>query len=106
MPAVESRLAFEELRSVAIAATYSAIGSPLEHQVRLFKIVNDTTAGVTVSYDGGTTDHEYLPAGSFVLIDVTSNRVWDCQFALKQGVQVSVKGAGAGTVYLSTYYAE
>jgi len=106
MPAAESRLAFEELRSVAIAAPYTALGSPLEHQVRIFKIVNDTTAGVIVSYDGGTTDHEYLPAGSFVLIDISSNRVDTSKLVLAVGTQVSVKGAGAGTVYMSTYYAE
>lgn len=105
MPAVQSRLAFEALRSVAIAAGYSNLGTPLVNPIRIFKITNNSTADVTVSYDGGTTDHEFIPANSFVLIDITSNKVWDCQFCLAVGTQVAVKGVGAGTVYLSTYYA-
>jgi hypothetical protein len=105
MPAVKSILAFEALRSVAIAAGYSNLGTPLANPIRLFKISNDTTGAITISYDGGVTDHDHLPANSFLLIDISSNRVWDCEFSLKVGTQISVKGAGAGTVYLSTYYA-
>jgi hypothetical protein len=105
MPAVQSRLAFEPLRSVAIAAGYSNLGTPLAHPIRMFKITNNSTADITVSYDGGVTDHEFLPANSFLLLDITSNKVWDCQFCLATGTQVAVKGAGAGTVYLSVYYA-
>lgn len=110
MPEIKSRLAFEELRSVnsnTFDGTYKVVGPPMENPIRLFKITNDSTVGVTVSFDGGTTDHEYLPAGSFLLIDITSNRVWDCLFALAVATQISVKGAaGTGLVYLSTYYAQ
>lgn len=105
MAQIKLKLAFEALRSVAIAAAYTNLGVPMAHPIRIFKIVNDTTGGVTVSYDGGTTDHEYLPAGSFVLIDCTANRVWDAEFVMAEATQVAVKGAGAGTVYMSTYYA-
>lgn len=105
MPAVQSRLSFEALRSVSIAAGYSNLGTPLENPIRIFKITNNSTADVTVSYDGGTTDHEFVPANSFLLIDITSNKVWDCQFCLPVGTQVAVKGVGAGSVYLSTYFA-
>jgi hypothetical protein len=105
MPEIQSRLALEELRIASIAAAYGDLGPPMEHQIRIFKIVNDTTAGVTVSFNDGVTDHEYLPAGSFVLIDVTSNRVWDAKYVLAIGTQVQVKGSGAGNVYMSTYYA-
>lgn len=78
----------------------------MAHPIRIFKITSTANVDVTVSYDGGTTDHEIIPAGSFLLIDVTSDRVWDCEFALAQGVQVSVKAAaGTGSIYLSTYYA-
>lgn len=109
MPAVQSKLAFEALRSRAASTftgSYQTLGAVMAHPIRVFKITNDTSVGVTVSYDGGVTDHEYLPSETFLLIDVTSNRDWDCLFALAQGVQVDVKGAaGTGTIYLSTYYA-
>ena len=78
----------------------------MAHPIRIFKLTSTSTTDVTVSYDGGTTDHEYLPAGSFLLVDVTSDRAWNCEFALAAGVQVSIKGtAGTGSIFLSTYYA-
>lgn len=109
MPAVQSKLAFEALRSRAsstLTGSYQTLGVVMAHPIRIFKLTSTSTTDVTVSYDGGTTDHEYLPAGSFLLVDVTSDRAWDCEFALAKGVQVSIKGtAGTGTIYLSTYYA-
>ncbi len=109
MPAVQNKLAFEALRSRAASTftgSYQTLGAVMAHPIRIFKLTNNTSVDVTVSYDGGTTDHEILPTGSFLLLDVTSDRAWDCEFALAKGVQVSVKGsAGTGTIYLSTYYA-
>ena len=109
MPSVKNKLAFEALRSRAsstLTGSYQTLGAVMAHPIRIFKLTSTSTTDVTVSYDGGTTDHEILPAGSFLLIDVTSDRVWDCEFALAEGVQVSIKGsAGTGTIYLSTYYA-
>ena len=109
MPSIKKKLAFEELRSVdasTLAGSYVSLGTPMEHPIRIFKISNDSNVGITVSYDGGTTDHEYLPAETFLLIDASANRVWDCEFVLADGVQVSINGsAGIGNIYLSTYYA-
>jgi len=106
MPAVQSRLSFETLRSQASPfVAYTNLGTPMANPIRIFKISNESDAAITVSYDGGTTDHEHIPANSFVLIDITSNKVWDCQFCLSVGVQVAIKGTGSGTVYMSTYYA-
>jgi len=109
MPAIQTKLAFEALRSVAASTfdgTYKTLGAVMDHPIRIFKITNNSSVDITVSFDGGTTDHEYIPTGSFLLIDVASDRVADSEFVLAKGVQVSVKGsAGTGTVYLSTYYA-
>ena len=109
MPEIKSKLAFEALRSrdaTTFDGTYQTLGSVMANPIRIFKITNDTDVGVTVSYDGGTTDHEYLPAGTFILLDVSSNTIWQAQYALGAGVQVSVKAsAGTGDIYLSTYYA-
>jgi len=109
MPAVKSKLAFEALRSRAASTftgSYQTLGAVMANPIRIFKITSTCSVDVTVSFDGGTTDHEIIPAGGFLLMDVTSDRVWDCEFALAKGVQVSVKAAaGTGTIYLSTYYA-
>lgn len=114
MPAVQNKLAFEALRKVEgddFTGAYQDLGGVMAHPIRIFKITNTSAVGITVSYDDGATDHEYIPAGSFLLIDVTSDRAWDCEFALAKGVQVQFKSdtapAAASTfVYLSTYYAE
>jgi len=109
MPEIAMRLFPEELRSIDSATfdgTYKDLGTPLEFTSRIFKITNNSNVDITVSYDGGDTDHEFVPAGSFLLIDVCSNRVATAQFVLSRLTQVSVKGAaGAGSVYFSTYYA-
>lgn len=111
MPAIQNKLAFEALRVEASGSllgplTYVNLGAPMAHPIRMFKLTSTSSTDVTVSYDGGTTDHEYLPAGSFILLDVTSDRAWDCEFALGAGVQVAIKGtAGTGNIYLSTYFA-
>jgi len=112
MAAGQVRLAFEALRHVeasAFTGAYQNLGAVTAHPIRIFKITNNTAKDVTVSFDGGTTDHEYVPAGSFVLIDATANRSWDCAFALGANVQVAIKSATAsgvaGTfVYMSCYY--
>ena len=105
MTNVQSKLAFEALRTVAITAGYANLGPVTAHPIRMFKIHNGTDNSITISYDGGTTDHEFLPTGGFLLIDCTANRVAEAELVLAKGVQVSVKGAGAGNVTMSTYYA-
>ena len=109
MPQIKLRLGFEELRSIdsaTFAGAYLDIGTPFENPLRAFKITNNSTVDVIVSYDGGTTDHEIVPAGSFFLFDISSNRVCDAEFVIAAKTQVSVKGsAGVGLVYLSSYYA-
>lgn len=109
MSEVKLRLGFEALRSIDSAifdSTYQNLGSALGEQIRIFKITNNSTVDVTVSYDGGTTDHEYVPASSFVLIDVCANNVESAKLIVPEGTQVAVKGsAGTGSVYLSAYYA-
>jgi hypothetical protein len=105
MPDYRSRLLNEALRTVAIAATYTNLGVPLVYPSRIMKIENESNAAITVSFDGGVTDHERIPATSFVLIDATSNAVAESNLARAAGTQISVKGAGTGNIYLSTYYA-
>jgi hypothetical protein len=71
----------------------------------MIKLTNNSNQLVTVSWDG-TADHEILPPGSFILIDVSANKevTGICEIAV--GIQFYVKGtAGTGSVYLSSYFA-
>ena len=100
----------EALRSrdaATFTGSYQTLGAVLANPSRIFKITNNSTVDITLSYDGGTTDHEYIPTGTFLLIDETANAVSGSECAMPKGTQVSIKGAaGTGNVYLSTYYVE
>lgn len=74
--AVSLKANIDTLRSVAfgsITNTYAALGTPLGHQTRIIHFINDTDAGVFISTDG-TNNMLYIPAGSFILYDLTTNR--------------------------------
>ena len=89
--------------SATFTGVYQAIGTPLTRPIRIFKFVNNSTALVTISWDG-VNDHDILPAGSFFLYDITTNHsnVEGTQgMYVKTGTQFYVKGAaGVGSVYL------
>lgn len=100
---------FDALRSVAfgsISGTYAALGTPTTHLMRIVKIINNTNADVTVSFDG-TTDNDYVPANSFVLYDFETNTYSGYDFFLALGTQLYVKTAGSpssGSVYATMIY--
>lgn len=91
--------------SATFTGSYQTLGSPLAHASKIMKVTNNSTVLVTLSWDG-TNDHEILPAGSFVLLDFTSNAGAAGLLVASKNTQFYVKGsAGTGSVYLSTYYA-
>ncbi len=108
MPQIKQKLYPEELQSVdasTFAGSYVALGT-LTEPSRILKITNNSTVDVTLSWDNGTTDHEYLPTGTFILLDCTSDAGSSGLLEVRTGTQFSVKGAaGTGNVYLSSYYA-
>lgn len=86
------------------AGSYIALGTLL-HPARIVKFTNNTTQDVTVSWDG-TNNHEYVPAGSFVLLDFTSNAVSGAPLSVNNSTVFYGKGtAGTGSFYISYYYA-
>ena len=96
---------FQPLKSISSATftgSYQALGTVLSAPARLIKIVNNSTVVVTISYDGGITDHDFIPIGSFTLYDFGTNRATSANaLDLPKGTQVSIKGnAGTGSVYL------
>jgi hypothetical protein len=68
----------------ALAATFNAVGAALADPCRIFILSNLTNNNIIFSLDG-VTDHFYLPAGGFKLIDVCTNKVRDDGFFVPQG---------------------
>lgn len=104
----KQRLLPEPLRSrdsATFTGSYQTLGTPITNPSRILKLTNNSTSLVTVSWDGST-DHEILPAATFVLLDESSNAVSNAVLSAAAATQFYVKGsAGTGLVYLSTYYA-
>lgn len=100
---------FDGLRSLAygsISGTYAAVGTPILHLSRQIKVINNTDADVTVSFDG-TTDNDFVPAGSFTLYDFQTNANTNYPFVLPNLTQPYVKTAGSpsmGSVYVTVIY--
>ena len=98
-----SRLVYENLRTVAIGATYTVLSTPLQHQSSIVKLVNRSTDDVFISTDG-VNDMDIAPANSFWLYDETSNSPHEDNIYGAKGTQYYVKGAGSGNVYLVVKY--
>lgn len=108
MAGEDIRLAPETLRSIDSATftgSYQALGTPLVHAARIVKFTNNSNKDVTVSWDG-VNDNEFIPMGSFMLMDVGSDRELTSELYIPAKTQFYVKGSpGAGLFYLSSYYA-
>lgn len=104
----KQKLLPEALRSrdsATFTGSYQTLGTPITNPSRILKITNNSTSLVTVSWDGST-DHEILPAATFILLDESSNSVSNDVLSAAAQTQFFVKGAaGTGLVYLSTYFA-
>lgn len=86
--------------SATFTGAYQAVGIPLTRNIRLFKVVNDSSVPVTLSWDG-INDHDYIPANAFSLYDITSDKVKDDGWFVSTGTQFYVKGAaGVRFVYI------
>lgn len=104
------RAAFETLRSLAfgsISGSFAKIGGPLLNPARIVKLTNTTDKDMIISIDG-TNNHDIIPAGGFVLYDITTNHSANIQgFFVPQGTQFWVKQVTAptsGSVYLTVVY--
>ena len=100
---------FDLLRNVAfgsITSGYVALGTPLGHLTRLIILTNNTDKDVLVSIDG-VNDYLYLVAGTFKLLDVSTNRETACNFYLPLNTQFYVKYASApskGNFFIECMY--
>lgn len=95
----------KSIDSATFTGSYQALGTALENSCRIVKFTNTSTVNVTVSWDG-INDHEILPLGGFLLLDVSANKEKADICEIPKGTQFLVKGsAGTGLVYLSSYFA-
>ena len=100
---------FDQLRIVAfgsITGSYAALGVPFAHMVRVVILTNSTDKDVKISIDG-VNDYLYLTAGTFKLLDISTNRETACNFYLPIGTQFYVKyvsAPGSGNVFIETVY--
>ncbi len=94
----------KSIDSATFTGSYQAVGTALTHSVRIIKFTNNSNVLVTLSWDG-VNDHEALPAGSFLLLDVSANREMSQFFEIANGTQFYAKGsAGTGLLYISSYF--
>ena len=109
---MKNKIQIEALRSLAfgsISGSYTAVGAGFANATRLICITNNTEGDMFFSIDG-TTDHLYVPAGSFKLFDLSANRrnVNQDDCVLPVGTVVYVKQDTApvsGSVYVEVLYA-
>jgi hypothetical protein len=103
---------FDTLRSVAfgdITNSYTALGSALTQNWRMFRVVNKTDADMLISFNAST-NNLIVPANSFVLYDLSTNalNVQDSDwFVMQIGTQFSIKYVTAptsGNVYVEGIY--
>jgi hypothetical protein len=102
--AYTTRIKWETLRvfdSATLSGAYQALGTAISHPAYIVKMVNNSTATVTVSIDGAT-DIDVCPASSFWLYDEYKSEERE---SLPSGTQFFIKGtAGTGSIYLVVQY--
>lgn len=100
------RFRVDAIRSLAfgsISGSYANVGGPVQQQSRLIHVVNNTDADLMFSFNAST-DHVFIPAGSFFLYDVNTNRDNNEQgWYITVGSQPAVKSVGAAATTGSVY---
>jgi hypothetical protein len=106
MPMGCIRAQFDELRflpSGNIGPAYTAVGGAITHMTRMIRIINNTDGDMFFS-DVGLGAKFFVPAGSFVLYDLTSNsHLNEGCVAVAVGTQFYVRQSTAptkGAVYI------
>ena len=92
----------QERDSSTFDNSFQTLGVALAAPGLLVKIINNSTVDIDVSIDEGVTEHDFVPAESFVLYDLRANHGKDKEYGFPASTQFSIRGAaaGAGNVYL------
>ena len=110
MADLNTRFAFDELRSLAaasIVAGYTAIGDSLDYPAIQVTMQNLTDAILLFSIDG-LTNHHVLPANGYFVTDITANQQATRAVRIPAGTMFYVKRLGVpttGSVYITVCYA-
>ncbi len=95
--AVAKELVYQTIRTVAfggITGVFADLGASFSAPARLFKIVNSTNQTAEITTDA-TNVQDTLPANSFALYDLTTNRVNDEGAFMRTGTQFQVRRPAA-----------
>lgn len=107
MGALSTKILPDTIRSIdssTFTGSYQAVGSQLTFPTRIVKFTNNSGVLVTVSWDG-VHDHDVIPAGGFLLLDVSSDKESSGIFEIAANTQFFVKASSStGFFYISTYY--
>ena len=86
--------------------TYKVLTAGLSQACNYIQLQNECDKDITISLDGGATDHFFLQAGS--MLPIYSQMIAipnSCLAFIAKGTAISVKGAvGTGLIYLSGLY--
>jgi len=87
------QLPLSRIAGTAITGAYQPLSSP-DGWVLLVAFTNDCNEALLVSYDGGTTDHLYIPASVNMVFDYSASfvRPSDPVFAVKHDGDVPTSG--------------
>lgn len=97
---------YAPLNSSSSYVVYTGNGFP--DDIKILKIYNDGTNGVTISLDG-TTNHDYMPSKGTLIVDLQANHADNASngMGLKNGRKGQLlygKGtAGVGNLYISGF---
>ncbi len=100
---------FDAVRSLdfgSITSSYTVLGTPFDHAMRVLHFINNTDGDMMISFDG-TTDNLPVLADSFALFDLTSDQDVSEKFRYERGTQIQVKYLTApttGSFYLVSIY--
>lgn len=99
--------AMQSINSATFTGSYQAFGTGFTYPVRILKIINNSDQNVTLSLDGGATDHDFVVAANYVLYDFGCQRGNDSPaMELAKTTPILIKGtAGTGLVYLVAWCA-
>ena len=95
---------FDAVRSIPIASitsSYTPLGIPFSHAMRVVHFINDTNGTYMISFDG-TTDNVPLLADGFSLYDLTSDQDINEKFRYQSGTQIFIKYLVAPTSVAGT----
>jgi len=109
--------ALRNIGNASITGSYAVFGSTFTHRMRMIKITNNTDGDMFIAFNTtpstaplstGVADNDFVPAGSFVLYDFTSNSESSASpFVFQVGTQVWIRFSSAptkGSVYLAAIY--